>query len=133
MIPGACETIPKGTIWNPTARAYHIRAGLRYGSDLKTTEADGPRGYDAGKEVTGRKRHALVGTDGRGLELLVHPVGIGNRGGALPLLKRDPSVRLAVVHPRHWVVERTFAWLNRNRRLASTKWATPSVFAMLPS
>lgn len=23
-----------------------------------------------------------------------------------------------VVHPRRWVVERTFAWLNRNRRLA---------------
>jgi len=23
-----------------------------------------------------------------------------------------------VVHPRRWVAERTFAWLNRNRRLA---------------
>ena len=23
-----------------------------------------------------------------------------------------------VVHPRRWVVKRTFAWLNRNRRLA---------------
>src|SRR3546814_17930277 len=23
-----------------------------------------------------------------------------------------------VVHPRRWVVERTFAWINRNRRLA---------------
>jgi hypothetical protein len=25
------------------------------------------RGYDAGKKVNGRKRHALVDTDGRGL------------------------------------------------------------------
>jgi hypothetical protein len=33
---------------------------------VKTTEAGGPRGYDAGKKVNGRKRHALVDTDGRG-------------------------------------------------------------------
>jgi transposase len=36
---------------------------------VKTTEAGGPRGYDAGKKVNGRKRHALVDTDGRGLVL----------------------------------------------------------------
>ena len=34
---------------------------------VKTTEAGGPRGYDAGKKIKGRKRHALVDTDGRGL------------------------------------------------------------------
>ncbi len=34
---------------------------------VKTTEAGGPRGYDAGKKVKGRKRHALVDTDGRAL------------------------------------------------------------------
>ncbi len=34
---------------------------------VKTTEAGGPRGYDAGKKINGRKRHALVDTDGRGL------------------------------------------------------------------
>ena len=31
---------------------------------VKTTEAGGPRGYDAGKKIKGRKRHALVDTDG---------------------------------------------------------------------
>ena len=36
---------------------------------VKTTEAGGPRGYDAGKKIKGRKRHALVDTDGRGLVL----------------------------------------------------------------
>ena len=29
----------------------------------KTTEAGGPRGYDAGKKINGRKRHAFVDTD----------------------------------------------------------------------
>ena len=32
---------------------------------VKTTEAGGPRGYDAGKKVMGRKRHAMVDTDER--------------------------------------------------------------------
>jgi hypothetical protein len=34
---------------------------------VKTTEAGGPRGDDAGKKVNGCKRHALADTDGRGL------------------------------------------------------------------
>jgi hypothetical protein len=32
---------------------------------VKTTEAGGPRGYDAAKKINGSKRHALVDTDGR--------------------------------------------------------------------
>ena len=40
---------------------------------VKTTEAGGPRGYDAGKKIKGRKRHALVDTDGRGLVLDEYP------------------------------------------------------------
>ena len=36
---------------------------------VKTTESGGPRGYDAGKKIKGRKRHALVDTDGRGIVL----------------------------------------------------------------
>ena len=43
---------------------------------VKTTEAGGPRGYDAGKKIKGRKRHALVDTDGRGLVLEAHPASI---------------------------------------------------------
>jgi len=120
---------------------------------VKTTEAGGPRGYDAGKKIMSRKRHAMVDTDGRALELLVHGADVQDRDGAVPLLRqsrqRHPLVEHAyadsaynsdrvrdataitieivrkfadqtgfVVHPRRWVVERTFAWLNRNRRLA---------------
>ena len=47
----------------------------------KTTEAGGPRGYDAGKKINGRKRHALVDTDGRGRLLEPHPASIQDRDG----------------------------------------------------
>src|SRR5918997_1379053 len=35
---------------------------------VKTTESGGPRGYDVGKKVKGRKRQAMVDADGRGLK-----------------------------------------------------------------
>jgi transposase len=85
---------------------------------VKTTEAGGPKGYDAGKKVMGRKallsevegRQAMADTDGRAPELLVHPADVQDHESAVPLLRQ--SWRL---HP---FVERTFAWINRNRRLA---------------
>jgi transposase len=48
-------------------RAASPSAAIIDSQSVKTTEAGGPRGYDAGKKVNGRKRHALVDTDGRGL------------------------------------------------------------------
>ena len=50
---------------------------------VKTTEAGGPRGYDAGKKIKGRKRHVLVDTDGRGLVLEPHPADIQDRDGGV--------------------------------------------------
>ena len=49
---------------------------------VKTTEAGGPRGYDAGQKINGRKRHALVDTDGRGLVLEPHPASVQDRDAA---------------------------------------------------
>ena len=120
---------------------------------IKTTEAGGPRGYDAGKKINGRKRHALVDTDGRGLLIEPHPASIQDRDGGGPLLQASrclfpfiervfadggyagervaTATRIIVeivakspdqigfaVLPRRWVVERFFAWIGRNRRLA---------------
>jgi transposase len=66
---------------------------------VKTTEAGGPRGFDAGKKVKGRKRHALSDTDGRLLAVLLTPACVQDRDGAVPLLKLSrrsfPFVQLA--------------------------------------
>jgi transposase len=59
---------------------------------VKTTEAGGPRGYDAGKKINGRKRHALVDTDGRGLVLEPHPASIQDRDGGGPLLRASRRI-----------------------------------------
>ena len=95
---------------------------------VKTTEAGGPRGYDAGKKIKGRKRHALVDTDGRGLVLEAHPASIQDRDGggkvatatviAVEIVRKSLDQVGFAVRPRRWVVERFFAWINRNRRLA---------------
>ena len=55
-----------------------------------------PRGYDAGKKIKGRKRHALVDTDGRGLVLEAHPASIQDRDGGGAAAVR--LTRLVSVH-----------------------------------
>ncbi len=110
---------------------------------VKTTEAGGPRGYDAAKKINGRKRHALVDSDGRGLLLEPHPASIQDRDSGGPLMRVSRpifpfiqrvfadsgyagekvakatliAVEIFAVNPRRWVVERFFAWIGRNRRL----------------
>jgi putative transposase len=54
---------------------------------VKTMESGGPRGYDAGKKVKGRKRQALVDTDGRALVLDPQPADMQDRDGAVPVLR----------------------------------------------
>ena len=54
---------------------------------IKTTESGGPRGYDAGKKVKGRKRQVMVDTDGRGLILEPQPANVQDRDGAPVVLR----------------------------------------------
>ncbi len=68
-----------------TAPAEALRDGPA--ARVKTTEAGGPRGYDAAKKLNGRKRHALVDTDGRDLVLEPHPASIQDRDGGAPVLQ----------------------------------------------
>ena len=48
----------------------------------------GPRGYDAGKKVTGRKRHLVVDTLGLLLAVVVHAADVQDRDGAKLVLAR---------------------------------------------
>src|SRR2546426_11403368 len=80
--------IVSGSDAKPVPRGRSSTAMLRQAQHegVKTTEAGGPRGYDAGKKVNGRKRHALVDTDGRGLVIEPHPASVQDRDGGGPLL-----------------------------------------------
>ena len=123
----------------------------------KTSEGGLERGFDAGKKVTGRKRHTLVDTLGLLMKVIVTAGNVQDRDGAkrlleglpeeamkrLKLIWADGSYRgdlidwvknlfgwtLQIVEkpkdqkgfqalPKRWIVERTFAWLVRQRRLA---------------
>ena len=59
---------------------------------VKTVEAGGPRGYDAAKKIKGRKRHALVDTDGRALMLDPHRADIQDRDAGGPVLKASRAL-----------------------------------------
>jgi putative transposase len=132
-------------------------AGIIDTQSVKTTEAGGERGYDAGKKINGRKRHIVVDTVGNLLDVVVHAAGIQDYHGAKDVLLKltevvsslkriwadgiykkaglvewvldtlnivldiveRPSDQVGFqVLPRRWVVERTFAWLGRYRRLS---------------
>jgi transposase len=67
------------------AREESPTAGVIDSQSVKTTEAGGPRGYDAGKKINGRKRHLLVDTMGLLIAAIVHRADIQDRDGA-PLL-----------------------------------------------
>jgi transposase len=61
--------------------------GVIDSQSVKTTESDGPGGYDAGKKIKGRKRHILTDTCRYLVHAVVHTADIQGRDGAPLVLK----------------------------------------------
>src|SRR3954468_3079009 len=88
-----------------------------------TTQAGGPRGYDAGKRIYGRKRHIVTDTNGLLLAVHVHPANVQDCHGAVPLLEqvrrrfpklqhvfadriyRGDQLKKALAHCGPWTIE----------------------------
>lgn len=72
-------------------------AGILDSQSVKTSAQGGPKGYDAGKKVKGRKRHILVDTLGLILALIILPANVQDRDGAPPVvakaMEKYPSIR----------------------------------------
>ena len=116
----------------------------------------GPKGFDAGKKIKGRKRHILVDVLGNILLVLITAASVQDRDAGAQLVEmaairfpslqknwvdsayrgelienvkkktgidvevtlRSDTIKGFVPVRKRWVVERTFGWLNRSRRLA---------------
>lgn len=122
---------------------------------VKNTDTAHLKGYDAGKKVSGIKRHIAVDTGGLPHTIHITAANVTDRAGALEMIEKskqhmdlvetvmadggytgtpfresvatllDAQVEIAkrselhtfVVIPKRWVVERSFAWLEKSRRL----------------
>ncbi|QBL94379.1 IS5 family transposase ISGdi3 [Komagataeibacter saccharivorans] len=71
-----------------------LSVGIIDSQSVKTAENGGPRGYDAGKKIRGRKRHIAIDTPGHVVAAVVHPADVQDRDGA-PLV----AVRIRSLFP----------------------------------
>jgi putative transposase len=66
---------------------------------VKTPDQAGERGYDAGKKISGRKRHVAVDALGLILALMITPAAVQDRDAARPLIQALVSLygRLQII------------------------------------
>jgi len=122
---------------------------------VKNTDTAHIKGYDAGKKISGIKRHIAVDILGLPHALGITPANVTDRKGALEILgkfkkdlnsvekvladggytgdkfknevynlikaeveiaKRNELHKFKVI-PKRWIVERSFSWLEKSRRL----------------
>jgi putative transposase len=139
-------------------RAVAPTAAIVDSQSVKTPDQAGERGYDAGKKISGRKRHLAVDCLGLILMMKITSASVQDRDAARPLIeslvnlygrvqiiwadggylgalvnwvkqlrpfgklkleiiRRSDAAKGFKVLPRRWVVERTFGWLMKSRRL----------------
>ena len=122
---------------------------------VKNSDTARQKGYDAGKKISGIKRHIAVDTNGLPHAILVTTADVTDRNGALKMfscaknylsnvlniladggysgnnfadsvrgilgcaveIAKRNELHTFVVIPKRWVVERSFAWLEKYRRL----------------
>ncbi len=129
--------------------------GIVDAQSVKNTDTAREKGYDAGKKVSGIKRHIAVDSNGLPHAIEVTTANVTDRDGAILLAKNAKEnlsailkllvdggysgkkfaqkikrilgaevevVKRSELHtfkviPKRWVVERSFAWLEKCRRL----------------
>jgi transposase len=140
---------------NDDLRKDKTSFGIVDAQSIQNADTAEEKGYDAGKKVSGIKRHIVVDTMGLPHALLVTTANITDRNGALQMIslnldnlscvqkflvdggysgetfaqavkklcgadvevvKRD-ELHKFVVLPQRWVVERSFGWIDKARRL----------------